>query len=116
MAERRPRPCGSVVACCALLREACLHMVRIRHAVVISEVTGNTSRRKALVHATRVAQGAACADMTSGEREGSTAVIKSPACKAGCGVTQRAVLWESGLNMVRVRRTVVVREMARYAC
>jgi hypothetical protein len=53
--------------------------------------------------------------MTSGERKGSAAVIKSSACKPRCGVTQGAIFRESCLNMVRIRRTVVVREMTRFA-
>jgi hypothetical protein len=41
--ERRSRPCNGVVTGGALLRQVCLHMIRVRRAGVICKMTRGTS-------------------------------------------------------------------------
>jgi hypothetical protein len=61
-ARQRKRGCAVVEYCArpgrggvagrALIREACLHMVRIRRAVVVREMTRYARRWQSLVHTT----------------------------------------------------------------
>ena len=78
-------------------------------------MTGITVRRCACIFVINVAQVALHTGVSAGKRERRCAVIEDRSRPGGCVVTGRTLLRESGLRMIRIRRAVVARQMARHA-
>jgi hypothetical protein len=110
-------PAGGVVALCAGLREAGLHVVRICRALEIGEVASDASRASQAVSAGRAERGVVALitlqrDVSAGQREPSRGVVKSSAGPI-CGVVALlARSRESRLYVVRTGRAIEVFHVA----
>lgn len=110
--EVRRDPRRRVVAGGAGSREARGHMVRIRSAVVVGLMARiAVGRQRGVV----VVDVAACArNRPMGTRQGEGRVVVIEGCRnpRRCAVTYLALLWEPGTDVIRVRRTLEILEMA----
>ncbi len=95
-----------------ILGETSGHMVWIGRPGVLGEVTRDAGSRQSRVLPIRMTRRALLVEVRAGQRKPRFAVIESRPLPAGRRMTQRAVLRETGARMVRVRRLIVVREMA----
>ena len=83
--EARTRPGTRIVAVRALLRESCLRVIRVGHAVVIGQMTGRARCREARIHIILVAGRTLHPGMRASQWEWCRAVIKCcsrPGCRA----------------------------------
>jgi hypothetical protein len=107
----RPAPpvrCG--VALFASLRESRGNVIWISRILVVSEVTGHANRVGAgeLVVVVDVALRALQGQMRPGQRKAGRAVVEGRVCPRGRIVTLVAALREVRLDMVRVRRSLII--------
>ncbi len=100
---------------CARGRERCCQVIWVGHAGVVGLVARVTIGRCAGILSTDVAIRALDTYMRTSERECRPAVIKVRWRPCGRTVTDFAGLGEARGNVVRIRRVVEVRQMARIA-
>jgi hypothetical protein len=113
--ERRTGPCAGAVALRTSLRKARGHVVRIRGALEILEVTRYARRFAQIVVVINVAIRALpwWHHMRTGQREASRAVIEGCIRPRAGGVALGTSLREIRGHMVRVRRALEVLQVTR---
>src|SRR6266550_3698908 len=113
--EGRARPRRRVVALRAGLREAGLHVVRLRRALEIFQMTADASciRAGQAVVAVHMALSALHRGMRSRQREPGCRMIKARVVPVRCGVALLASRRESGLDVIRIGGAVEVLHVAR---
>lgn len=111
----RPRSCA--VARITRLREACLHVVRVRGPLKILQMARNASGDSDVVVVRYVAVDALARRhcVRTRQHEARGRVIKRSAGPSSSVVTLLACLREAALNVVRIRGPLEVFQMARYA-
>ena len=87
-------------------------MVRICRPTVICEMTGDTGCRKTGVDVVLVTRRTLNSRMGAGQRKRCRAVIEGCTGPGSRVVADRALLRKSGLDMIRICRSVEVRQMA----
>jgi hypothetical protein len=104
------------VAQSTILREASSDVIGIGSALKILQVTCIASGGQAFVDAGGVALDARDGGMHASEGERSLGVvIENGTGPIRGGVAERAILWESGRYMVRVRGALIILQVARVA-
>ena len=115
--EGRARPVCRAVALIAGLREVGRHVVRIGRALVILQMAGHAGCAVQAVVIVDVAIGAGprrnC--VHAGQRESSRAVVESRARPVRSAVALIAGLWKARRDVVRIRRALVILQMAGHA-
>ena len=117
MIKLRRGPCARRVAGFASLWETLLHVIRIRRALVILQVARHARglRQVVVVVDVTIHAGARRDGMLPGQREASLRVIKLRRRPGTRCVTGFASLREALLDVVRVRRALVVLQVAGHA-
>ena len=116
MVEDRSRPTSRTVADGAIRGESARDVVGIGRFLEIGEVARGTISRRPGEAAVNMTLQARNAGVRSGQRKlRESRVIEARPCPTRCGMTKRAVLWQSGLHVIRVGRPGVVLQMAAYA-
>ena len=110
--ERRACPGRSGMASLASGRESRGHMVRIRGALIIALMTRVTIRGGGGIVAPDMTTGAWSIYVRPGKREPSGAMVKSGGGPGARIVADLALLGNAGRRMVRVRRAVVLSQVA----
>jgi hypothetical protein len=90
-------------------------VVRVRSFLEIGKVAARAVRRRASVFSSYVTLGALDGGVRTGQRERRVVVIESRRNPADRGVTNLAFGWKPGSLVIRIRRVVVVGQMARHA-
>ncbi len=103
------------MASLAGLRELCLHVVRIRRALIVLQVAGHARRGRQVVVAVHVALRAGQRLMRSGERKSYRAVVKSRRLPRGCVVAGLAGLGEGQRDVIGIRALLIVGQMTAHA-
>ena len=115
VSERCACPCCRGVTCLAGSRESGCRVVRVIRAVPVGLVAGVTVRRRGSEIGGGVAAGTRDVDVRAREGERRAVVIEGRPGPGGGRVAERAICWESGCLMVRIRCTAVRGRMARIA-
>ncbi len=115
MIESRLHPRGRVVTDFALLRESSRHVVRIGGAAVILLMAAIAGCRQAGVVVVHVALRALDAGMRARERKCRLGMIEGCRHPRRGRVADLAGLWDPRGRMVRIRRALVILQMARHA-
>ena len=110
--ERCPQPARRVVAGIASGRESCRNVVRIRRCLVIGLVARIAIRRRPRIHSANVTTAAGHVDVGPGQRERSFIVIEYRSGPTRRVVADRAVRGEASLHVVRIRRALVIFDVA----
>ena len=110
--ETRPVPRSRVVALCAVLREICLHVVRLCRALEVFQVAACAGRTGQVVVAVHMTLRALNGRVRSGERESGVVVIEGRSRPGGRVVALRASLRESAGNVIRIGRTLKILQVA----
>jgi len=113
MIECRPQPGSCIVARRALLRETTLRMTRVRRAVVVCQMTGNTGRRNAGIDIVFMACGARPSCVGTVQTEGGEVVIEFPPSPAGLCMAACAIRRESPIGMDWIFRSIKIRGVTR---
>jgi hypothetical protein len=116
MVEGRICPRRGAVAGVARGWKSGRDMVGIRCALIIRLVARVAVRRHGRVVVVHMAARARHSGMCSRQWECSVVVIETRRLPCSSVVADFALLWEAGLHMVRIRRSVEIIEVARYAC
>ncbi len=110
--ERRRNPGRGVVTHFTLLRESRLDVIRAGGAVEILHMAGSTGGAVQAVVAIYVALRTLQRDVCPGQRETRSRVIESCVCPGHGRMTGVASLRESSLSVVRIRRALIVLQVA----
>ena len=110
--ETRPVPRSRGVALCAVLREICLHVVRLCRALEVFQVAACAGRTGQVVVAVHVALRALHGGVRSGQRESCVVVIEGRSRPGGRVVALRASLRESAGNVVGIGRALEILQVA----
>jgi len=108
----RSGPSRRGVARLASRRKSSRDMIRVGRVPILRCVTGVAIRGRIRVVAVQVAIRARDGCVRAGQRETGDVVIESRRLPGGRVVAHSTRLWESGLHVVRVRRTREIRQMA----
>ena len=112
VSEGSARPTGGCVAGSTSRRKSGCNMIGINDARVPALMAGVAGSGSARVHPCDMATSAWNGRVRSGELESGSSVVergRSPGCG---GVTDHAILWESGCNMARIHGTGIAAQMA----
>ena len=115
MIERRARPIGCCVADRTIQRETGQCVVRIRRTVIQPNMAGITILGRIREVGVVVALVALQRRVRPSERERRARMIERRTRPIGGAVANRAIHWEPGRYVVRVRRCLEKRKMARVA-
>jgi hypothetical protein len=118
--DREPRvvehcssPRGCVVACLACCWEICGYVIRVRYRRELGLVTGIAVSWCPGVLSVHVAVCTSHIDVRARQWEGRFVVVEVSRRPCGCAVTYLASLRETGGDVVRVLRVVVIGQVAR---
>ena len=116
MVERAGVPIRRRMADFALLRETGRDVVRIVGRLKILEMATDARGRAQVVVVVRMALRTQHASVRTSERESRLRVIKLCGLPRRGVVTNLALLRESGRHVIRIRRSLKILQVARYAC
>jgi len=110
--ERRARPISGAVAQRAILREAGLHVVRIRSALIVLQVARGAGGGQTFEDAAGVALTTSCGGMFACQRERSLGGVIEHGSVPICGaVTELAILREARGNVIGVGGALEILEV-----
>jgi hypothetical protein len=107
--EHCAAPLARVVTQLAILRESCGDMVGVCRRVEPADMATRTSGVEAGVTSTNVTCAARGRRVRAGERKTCARMVEHRTRPSRCRVTQRAIAWEAGGGVIRIRCPVVDR-------